>query len=94
MATRIAVSAPAEAVRASSADSKGLQRIGLEQTGDGAQTEENFEPPPTAVTRKLRVADDMRKAQQLQIHAQQEEVRRRVALQNVSFDDECCPGGS
>lgn len=85
MATRIAVSAPAEAVRASSVDHTGQRNAALLKAPFTAQTAHlsanihtnGSEPPPNAVTAQLQAAERMRKAQQAHIDAQQEEYKRR-----------------
>jgi hypothetical protein len=74
MATRIAVSNPADAVRASSADP-------ARQHADGGDAGE-VRPPITAT---LRQADEMRRMQQATIEASQLEGRKRSsAMQGAS----------
>ena len=87
MATRIAISAPAAAVRASSIDAHGQRTAGLLSNDPSGQTgqkdaavlynQRRADPPETAVTARLQAADAMRRAQQAHIDAQQEEVKRR-----------------
>jgi hypothetical protein len=96
MAARIAISAPAVAVRASSSDPSG-QRVAFDRSRNGASTEEGnvivvlpSDGPPSNVTAQLQAAEHMRLSQQMQIDAQNEANRRRQAearngmiLQNV-----------
>lgn len=73
MAARIAVSSPADAVRATSSDA----------TRDGADAMADEEPRPP-ITATLRQADEMRRSQQATIEAAQlDERRRSVAMQNA-----------
>ena len=69
LAARIAVSNPADAVRASSVDA-----------GRTMQPGELPDPPPTAITATLRRADELRRAQEMQIQATQHEENRRKSL--------------
>ncbi len=93
MATCIAVSAPAAAVRASSVDVSSQRTAGLAKLSsmahaaqapvNGSTHETGFEAPPTAVTAQLQAADAMRQSQQAHIDAQREEYKRsQVQAQN------------
>ena len=92
MAARIAVSAPAAAVRASSDDQTAHRTAGLSQLAHGpmirngqldpgySETPQIPEPPRTAVTAQLQAAEAMRRSQQAQIDAQQQEMKRRQVM--------------
>lgn len=90
MATKIAVSAPAAALRASSIGPAGQRISGMPSylptfqpthiNTSAPMDEQGGQPPPTALTAQLQAADAMRRIQQAQIdaqHAQQEQDRRR-----------------
>jgi hypothetical protein len=68
LAARIAVSNSADAVRASSVDPSRPTQGG------------HAELPPTAITATLRRADELRRAQEIQIQASQQEENRRKSL--------------
>ena len=84
MAARIAVSAPAAAVRASSADANPRPMVLDQQSGPStvAQGRSSADAPPTAITARLKAAEEMRRVQQAHIEAAQEEMRRRAMMQS------------
>jgi len=96
MATKIAISASAAAVRASSAEDVTLRPAGAEGIANPSDGVAHIVIPgegqPTAVTAQLQAAENMRVAQQAHIDAQNEGLRRRaimesqngVAMQHVS----------